>query len=222
MVTKTLKSKKKTSKPKRLPLSPERIELCALELIERQGLASFSQRSLARELGVEAMSLYHWHPSRLALLNALLDRILSDFPISETEDPMQRLREIAWSFRALGLRYPNFFGQFVLQHRFNTETALSVLERFVATCAEIAKSDHDTALVFRAFVHFLMGALLDETSGYTGGPGAENPPSEQIMQQRFPNVVRLGPYNKAEHHEENFKFGLELVLAALGRGPAGL
>src|SRR5687768_9049894 len=116
-----LKSKKKISKRQRAPLSKERIELAALALIERDGLEHFSQRSLERELGVEAMSLYHWHPNRLELLNAVLDRVFADFETRAEGTPSERLREAAWTLRARALRSPKFFGHFVLQHRFNTE-----------------------------------------------------------------------------------------------------
>jgi AcrR family transcriptional regulator len=217
MASKSLKSKKKPGGPKREALSRERIELTALALIERDGLQQFSQRSLARELGVEAMSLYHWHKSRLALLNALLDRIFCDLPRCDSDDPIDELRHMAWAFRAVGLRYPKFFGHFVLQHRFNTETTLGLLERMTAACTRIARNDHDTALIFRAYVQFLMGAMLDETSGYAVGPGAENPPNETMMRERFPHVLLLAPHNKADHHEENFRFGLELVLQAIAQ-----
>jgi AcrR family transcriptional regulator len=216
MAAKPKKSKKKSATP-RVALSRERIELTALTLIEREGLQQFSQRSLARELGVEAMSLYHWHNSRLALLNALLDRIFSDLDLPVNDDPVEELRQMAWMFRSIGLRYPNFFGQFVLQHRFNTETTLALLERLTRACSRLARDAREMALMFRAFSHFMMGAMLDETSGYTVGPGAEVPPSEQLMRERFPHVMQLGPYNKPEHHEANFRFGLELVLGSFVR-----
>lgn len=217
MAAKSLKSNKKLAKPKREALSRERIELTALALIERDGLAQFSQRSLARELQVEAMSLYHWHSNRLALLNALLDRIFSDIELYDGDDPIAELRHMAWVFRAVGLRYPKFFGHFVLQHRFNTEATLALLERLTATCTRIARTEHEMALIFRSYSHFLMGAMLDETMGYAAGPGAEHPPSEATMRERFPHVLLLAPHNEPAHHEQNFKFGLELVLQAIAQ-----
>jgi AcrR family transcriptional regulator len=217
MAVKASKSNKKSGKPKREALSRERIELAALALIERDGLQQFSQRSLARELGVEAMSLYHWHKSRLALLNALLDRIFSAIEWYEGDDPIAELRHMAWAFRAVALRYPNFFGHFVLQHRFNTEVTLAQLERLTAACSRMASNSHEMALMFRSFSHFIMGAMLDETAGYSVGPGAEDPPSEAVMRERFPHVLLLAPHNKPDHHEENFRFGLELVLQAIAQ-----
>jgi len=60
-----------------------------------------------------------------------------------------------------------------------------------------------------------MGALLDETSGYSKGPGATNPPSDAVIAERYPLVAAMGPYNKPAHHEAHFRFGLESVLRGL-------
>ena len=58
----------------RLPLSPERIVEAAVEVADEGGLDAVSMRSVARRLGVEAMSLYHHVPSKAALLDGLADR----------------------------------------------------------------------------------------------------------------------------------------------------
>lgn len=63
-------------KVEREPLSAERIEHTALDLIEREGMAAFSTRKLAAELGCEAMSIYHYFPSKGHLLDALVDRVV--------------------------------------------------------------------------------------------------------------------------------------------------
>lgn len=57
-------------------LTPETIVESATELIEREGLASFTMRSLGRELGVSAMAVYGHFPSRDALLCAVQERFM--------------------------------------------------------------------------------------------------------------------------------------------------
>jgi AcrR family transcriptional regulator len=208
---------KKTAKrgQPRGSLSLERIQRSALELIEKRGLPAFSQRALARELGVEAMSLYHWYPSQLDLLNGLLDRVLQDLHVPKSGTPAERLRVAAHAFRAIACRYPAFVGGFVLLHRFNTERGLQVLQDMLEPFHDAGLRGEQAALRFRAWMHFMMGALLDETVGYTKGPGATRPLSDRELAERFPLVVALGPYNRAAHHEAFFNFGLEAVLAGL-------
>jgi AcrR family transcriptional regulator len=207
-------SKSKKRKP-RQPLTRDRIEGAALELIERLGLAAFSQRALARELGVEAMSLYHWYPSQLELLNALLDRVLADVRVPAEGTPSERMRAAALAFREVARRHPAFMGGFVLPHRFNTEVGLGLLEQILRVLRDAGLSGEQAARRFRAWVHFVMGALLDETSGYTKGPGATQPPSEEEIAARYPLVAALGPYNQPAHHEATFRAGLDLVLRGL-------
>jgi AcrR family transcriptional regulator len=209
---------KKTAKRRKPgePLSADRIQNAALELIEKHGLPAFSQRGLARELGIEAMSLYHWYPSRLDLLNALLDRLLSELQVPKLGTPAERLRAAAFSFRAIACRYPAFVGGFVLLHRFNTEVGLQVLQAMLEPFKDAGLKGEHAARRFRAWMQFMMGALLDETLGYTKGPGATRPLSDAEVSERFPLVAALGPYNKLAHHEVSFQFGIDAVLAGLG------
>lgn len=52
-------------------LSRERIVAAALELIDEGGMAALTMRALGQRLGVEAMALYHYFPSKQALLEAI-------------------------------------------------------------------------------------------------------------------------------------------------------
>jgi AcrR family transcriptional regulator len=208
------KPSKRSTKP-RASLSLDRIQVAALALIEKNGLAAFSQRALARELGVEAMSLYHWYPSQLELLNGLLDRVLADLQVPKAGKPSERLGAAAQSFRAIACRYPAFVGGFVLPHRFNTEVGLQVLQAMLEPFRDAGLEGEQAARRFRAWMHFMMGALLDETIGYTKGPGATKPLADAAVAERFPLVAALGPYNKPAHHEAGFRFGLEAMLRGL-------
>lgn len=58
---------------RRAALSRDRIVAAAAAVADRSGLASLSMRSVAKELGVEAMSLYHHVGSKDDLLDGLAD-----------------------------------------------------------------------------------------------------------------------------------------------------
>jgi AcrR family transcriptional regulator len=51
----------------------------AVALADAEGLARLSMRALARDLGVEAMSLYHHVPNKEALLDAMVDAVFAEF-----------------------------------------------------------------------------------------------------------------------------------------------
>ncbi|WP_374458321.1 TetR/AcrR family transcriptional regulator [Nocardioides sp.] len=61
----------------RPPLSPERVIDAASRVADASGLTGVSMRSVGRELGVEAMSLYHHVASKDALLDGLADWVFT-------------------------------------------------------------------------------------------------------------------------------------------------
>jgi AcrR family transcriptional regulator len=63
---------------RRAPLSRERVLDAALALADESGVESLSMRKLAKELGVEAMSLYNHVASKEDLLNGLVDRVFAE------------------------------------------------------------------------------------------------------------------------------------------------
>jgi AcrR family transcriptional regulator len=61
----------------RPPLSPDRVVDAASRVADASGLAGVSMRSVGRELGVEAMSLYHHVAGKEALLDGLADWVFA-------------------------------------------------------------------------------------------------------------------------------------------------
>ena len=61
----------------RRPLTVERVVEAAVAVADRGGIDAVSMRNVGRELGVEAMSLYHHVASKDALLDALADWIFA-------------------------------------------------------------------------------------------------------------------------------------------------
>jgi AcrR family transcriptional regulator len=61
------------------PLTRDRIVATAVALADADGLAKLSMRSIAAELGVEAMSLYHHVRGKEALLDAMVDVVFGEF-----------------------------------------------------------------------------------------------------------------------------------------------
>jgi AcrR family transcriptional regulator len=62
----------------RQPLSKDRVVEAAIAKADVAGLEGLSMRTLARELGVEAMSLYHWFPNKNELLTAMLGQVFAE------------------------------------------------------------------------------------------------------------------------------------------------
>jgi len=91
----------------RVPLTRERVLQAAVALADRDGVASLSMRKLARELGVEAMSLYHHVASKHALLDGMVDHVFGEIDLPAGERGWKEaMRQRAVSARAVLRRHP--------------------------------------------------------------------------------------------------------------------
>jgi AcrR family transcriptional regulator len=202
---------------KREPLSAERIAGTALALVDTEGLEGFSFRVLARHLGCEAMSIYHYYPSKSHLFDAMLDSCLGEIRFPETSlHWVEQLRAVAHQWRNMALRHPGFF-PYLAVHRLNTRFALSVLNGILTLFEGSGREAEWRAKRFRTLGYYLMGALLDETSGYAKGPTTATPVAGDVIAREFPAVVAAGPFFTPAHHLETFERGLEVHLEQMMR-----
>jgi AcrR family transcriptional regulator len=92
----------------RQPLSRDRIIAAATGYVDANCLDDLSMRRLGSELGVEAMSLYRYFPSKAALLDGVVCNALTDLklPADESRDWESDVRAYARSFRRLSREHP--------------------------------------------------------------------------------------------------------------------
>jgi AcrR family transcriptional regulator len=90
----------------RKPLNKERILEAAIRLADESGIEALTMRKLARELGVEAMSLYNHVPNKSALVDAMADAVMGEIELPDTADWRAAIRECAVSAHDALLRHP--------------------------------------------------------------------------------------------------------------------
>jgi AcrR family transcriptional regulator len=93
----------------RRPLSCDRIVDAAVRYVDHDCLDGLSMRRLGAELGVEAMSLYRYFPSKAALLDAVVCRMLADIALPDAAggaDWETPVRAYAESFRRICAEHP--------------------------------------------------------------------------------------------------------------------
>lgn len=199
-------------KPRRkAALSAQQIASEALALVDDEGLDAFSFRRLARRLGCEAMSIYHYYSSKQHLMDAMVSICLSEVDDPDPDLPFREaMRKFAHSYRATVLRHPGF-ALVLVTHRLNHREGLDWLNRTVAimgTDVPLAKR----AKFFRVFSYFMSGAVIDEAMGYAKGPSATEPYPFEDAKRDFPNIMALGTYFGPDNREAFFDIGMDLML----------
>jgi len=98
MSSETTRAKRRRTRP---PLSRERVLRAAVALADERGADELTMRKLAKELGVEAMSLYNHVASKTDLLDGMVDIVFSEIDVpAATGDWKAELRKRAVSTRA--------------------------------------------------------------------------------------------------------------------------
>ena len=198
-------------------LSREMIETAAFLVIEREGLAEFSTRKLAAELGCEAMSIYHHFPSKAHLFEALVDRVIGALVIPPADLPWRKRMQIAMEdFRAAVRAHPAF-APFLVTYRMNSPTCLAWLDGILGLFNDGGFAQERAARLFRVVGYYLMGAVLDETAGYAKGPSAVTTVTDGQLARDFPNVAAAGRFFSPGEFGKTFDAGLEMLLDEMER-----
>ena len=92
--------------------SVDAIVAAARRILEADGLAAVTMRSVAEAVGVQGPSLYKRVPDRAALVRAVADGVVTDLArtltrATETGDPHTDLRSVAEAYRHFVHRNPN-------------------------------------------------------------------------------------------------------------------
>jgi AcrR family transcriptional regulator len=193
-------------------------------MAEERGVDAVSMRSLASELGVEAMSLYSHVSSKEQLLGAMAAHVVNTVPTpSPRARPEVRLRQLALDMRAASQKFPQVFPLVVLKP---LELVASIRPTEIALQAFVdAGFDNRRAIgAQRIFLSFVRGYLLWELGGFAAGrsrgPDGTVRPSvvaevEALDAARFPQTKRLAQTFFKILPEQQYEDGLNCVLHSL-------
>ena len=207
----------RTRRAKRAPvgLSHQQIRRAALRLIDQDGIEKFSTRKLGSALGCEAMAIYWYYPNKEALLDAVVDELLSaigvDAAVAAAGDWVAAMRSLAHAYRGLAQEHPRAF-PLLATRRFATESTYAFLDQLFALARRQGLDDKTIAAFYRAVGSYCSGIALSELavdSSTDLGPAA--------LRASFPGVASVWPWLEPAHHDEMFSFGLEILLDALAR-----
>ncbi len=207
--------KPKASRKGKEPLTRDRIAMTALDLIEKIGLEAFSTRRLGAALGCEAMALYNHYPSKDAVLDAVVERMMRKLTVPP-HDPRgwpERARTFARSYRALSRMHPHAI-PLAATRRFNTTQSLTFLDDVFRAFSEDGLSPKETLYVFRTVANFCNGTVLDELAGLARASTPEQP---EWPSNKHPHLLAVAPFMSPTHADDVFEVGLSVILDGLVR-----
>lgn len=212
-------------------LTRARILDAAVRVADRGGASAVSMRNVGKELGVEAMSLYHHLANKDELLDALVDRIFEQIALPAPEQPWREaMRARAGAARDTLAAHPWALG--LIESRRTPLPAL--LRHHDAVLGSLRRGGFSVALAAHAFSvidAYVYGFVLTESNlpfedaEQVGEVAADL--LSGMPDDTYPYLTEL----ITEHalapgydYGEEFGFGLDLVLDGLedrlGQAPA--
>lgn len=210
-------------------LSPERIVAAAVRLLDEEGIAALSMRSLGVRLGAGATSLYRHVANKDELIELVVDEVYGEVRIPDADEPVgwrSGLVQSAHSLRAMILRHPwvaAVLGQAGLATLGPNLTRQSERTLALFRLAGFAPGEADKAM--NALIAFVIGTATSEAaylsllarSGQTEEEMAAS--LRPAAEQAFQDHPRLREGYAARQdiapgamREENFTYGLDRLL----------
>lgn len=212
----------------RAPLSRDRVLDGAIAIADAGGISSLTIRSLAQELGVKPMSVYHYVANKDEIIDGIVDRVYGEMELPAAEgDWRAEMHRRCTSAREVLGRHP--WAIPLLQSRTAPGPAtLRHHEAVIACLRGAGLSVEMTAHALALIDSYVFGFALSEAALPIHGPESVPEIAEAIMQRfatgAYPHLLEFSTEHVMKpgyDFGEEFEFGLGVVLDAFaGRASA--
>lgn len=195
------------ARPPRPVLSRQRIVECATAIIDAEGLAALSTRRLARQLRVQAPSLYNHFATKEEILDAVADAIIAQVDLTMFgRDPWpEALRSWARAYRAAFMAHPNVV-PFLVHGPGRRPAALRLADAVYGALVDAGWPARLATQIGATMRYFVAGSAL-------GSFALGFPDDPSLYDGRYPHLA--GAHRLREHREQVDEGAFELGLTTL-------
>ncbi|WP_426364019.1 TetR/AcrR family transcriptional regulator [Streptomyces sp. E-08] len=201
--------------PRPRSLDPGRLAAAALAVIDREGLAALSMRTVAKELAMSPMGLYRYVADRDELEGLVVDRVLEavdSSPPSPDAPWRDRIETMAERLRTAVARHPEAIA-LTLAHRHRSPGGLRWSETVLGILTEAGIDGTRRVVALRALHAYVTGAIQLEHLGPLAGPGTSA--IAALPGDRFPRLTETARTAAGVDPDEEFLGGLRMLLRGL-------
>ncbi len=194
----------------------------AITLADEGGIEALSMRKLAKELGVEAMSLYNHVANKDEILDGIIDVVAAEADLpSDGADWKNAIRQSATSIRDVFLRHP-WACSLWMSRRGDGSARLRRSDWMLRMLRDAGLSKDLTYHAFHIVESHILGFTLQQLNfPYQGEElaGLAATFLQQLPAGEYPDFVdHVMQHLEPRHGDEGgFEFGLDLILDGLER-----
>ena len=200
--------------PRPRSLTTDQIAAAALAVIDGDGLDALSMRTVARQLGIGAMSLYRYVSDRDQLEELVVDLVLGAVDVSLPRTSAGRkLAVLADRVRVAVSAHPGVV-PLLLIHRHRAVSSLRWGEAVLTVLADAGFTGKRRVIAFRAVLGYVFGALQVEHFSPLSGTGTKA--LAELPAEEFPVLSETAARARTVSQEDEFRHGFAFLLRGLG------
>jgi AcrR family transcriptional regulator len=186
------------------------IRVKALEIVDRDGLAALSMRSLAGALGTGPMTLYNYVKDREGIEELVVEEIIAGVRIPPASADWRRDAEAVATALWQAVRTHPAAIPLVLTRRSGLAASFAPAEALIAALSRARLADLDLLAAFRSLLGFVMGAAQGELAGPLAAQIGE------LAGRDHPHIAALAEASQRSAAEDDFARGLGFLLDGIG------
>jgi AcrR family transcriptional regulator len=217
-----------TYKPRKEPITLERIVDTAFAIIARDGYEALSMRRIAQELGTGPASLYAHVESKAELDSILIDEMVGSFepPVPGADNWREQVKGVGRAMRTAMNEHPGI-ARAMLGNVPTSEKPLAAADALLGVL--IAGGMHPQVAAWACDLLPLYVTAISFEESIRARDGDGRPMSEQeaefvaqlrgffesLPPDRFPNLTANADVLTAGNGDERFEFGMSVLVAGL-------
>jgi AcrR family transcriptional regulator len=201
---------------RRRPLDRDLIFRTAVELVEREGLDALTMRRLGAAIGYEPMSIYYYVESKDALLDGVVEIVVTGMDLSWARGSGQwqeRLKEGYRAYRQLAHTHPAVF-PLIGRPAGRTIGGLRPVEAFLSVLLEAGFAPREAMQAHRTLSSYVYGYAISEIRGL-GLESSGELRIEETEWRSLPSLAKVLAESKGVDHDQEFEQGLDIIVSGL-------
>jgi AcrR family transcriptional regulator len=212
----------RTGRKERVPLDRDRLLRAAMAIADAEGNSALTIRSLAKELGVKPMAIYHHVANKDEILDGITDMVFGEIDLPATEtDWKTAMRGRAISARRVLARHS--WAIPLMESRTNPgPETLRQHDAVIGSLRRAGFSIEMTAHAFSLIDSYIYGFALQESVSLPFDKETAPEVAESILAKsptdRFPHLTELATEHILQpdyDYGNEFEYGLDLILDGL-------
>jgi AcrR family transcriptional regulator len=182
------------------------IRVKALEIVDHDGLAALSMRSLASALGTGPMTLYNYVKDREGIEELVVEAIITHVAIPAPSADWRRDAEAVATALWQAMRAHPAAVALVLTRRSASAASFAPAEALIAALSRSRLADRELLAAFRAVLGLVMGSAQGELAGPLAARVGE------LAGRDHPHIAGLAEVSRRSTPAEDFAAGLGFLL----------